>query len=92
MEATGKIYEPFLGEAIREGLIEYSLRAGDFNLWTTTEHPRRIMISFGGRDSLDVYKYLQGYIQKEDFKPHERLRIYATGRNLIEYLDQLNLD
>ena len=92
MEATGKIYEPFFGESIREGLIEYSLRVGGFNLWTTTAYPRRIMISFGGRDSLDNDRCLQGHIQKEGFKPYERLMIYATGRNLIEYLDQFNLD
>jgi hypothetical protein len=89
MEATGKIYEPFLGKAICEGLIENSLRVGGFNLLTTKEYPGRIMI-FGGRDSLD--RGLQGYIQKEDFKPYERLRIYATGRNLIEYLDKFKLD
>ncbi|MBS3163041.1 hypothetical protein J4467_03885 [Candidatus Woesearchaeota archaeon] len=92
MEAIGKIYSPFGIRAEERGVLEAFLSGAKFRLWTTTEFPNRTMISFGARDSLDNERCLQGYIERETNGGLTRCLVYATGRNLISYMDNLSLD
>ncbi|MSR85893.1 hypothetical protein EXS74_00690 [Candidatus Woesearchaeota archaeon] len=95
MEARGKIYEPFIGRPVNRediALLERLLQDGNFNLWTTTEYPTRRMISFGGRDSLDNDRCLQGYSEIERGPGNsQRYQLYARGSTLITFLDNLDL-
>ena len=94
MEAVGRIYAPFLGRdsvshrdtRVLEGLLK---NAG-FSSWTTTEHPLRIYFSYGGRDSLENERCMQGYGEFEEMGLLKRYRVFAEGRELIDFMERLN--
>ena len=94
MEAVGKIYRPFGINRPERDTIEAFFRRDNFNLWITTEYPNRTMVSFGGRDSLDNEKTLQGYIErgKRIGTNFPDLIVCAFGRELTDYMDNLTLD
>ena len=94
MEAVGKIYRPFGINRPENDTIEAYLKADNFNLWTTTKYPDRTMVSFGGRDSLDNEKTLQGYIErgKRIGTNFPDLIVCAFGNILIDYMDSLTLN
>ena len=96
MEASGRIYEPFLGKVISQediSFLERLLKKEGFSLWTTTTHPSRTMISYGVRDSLDNERCVQGYADKIRGLAANSIRGYevlAKGRELLVFMEKLD--
>lgn len=96
IEATGRIYEPFLGRTItRENIsvLEFKLKEVGFRLWTTTEHLDWTMISYGEQDGLDNERTLEGYAYRVRgllASSIQGYQIVARGRNLITFMEALD--
>ena len=97
MEASGRIYEPFLGRTAQEGqssVLEGMLKDAGFHLWRNTVHPGRTMISYGGEDAFDAERKFQGYGHYVRGLAASRIsgyEIVARGKDLIDFMEKLDV-
>ena len=102
MEAIGKIYEPFIDNLRNDtrtdsGLIERLLLREGFKNWISTRFPGRTFFSYGTNEILDILdteRFVEGYgqFQEEIGIKTCRYRVYATGRNLMNLMDKLDIN